>query len=83
MANKVIGRHLRRLRQRAGISQHELALRCRFTQSHISKLEQGERSLFFSEVFLYAEALGISADELLNGIRHAMFDHLRNQRDCW
>lgn len=82
MANRVIGQHLRELRKFAGLTQYELAKRCELTQSYISKVEQGERSLFLAEAFLYAEALGISGEELIEGIRHALFEHLRNQRDC-
>lgn len=80
IANIVIGQHLRRLRECAGLSQYEVAHRCQLSQSFVSKIEQGERTLLFSEMFLYAEALGLSCDELLFSTRHALFDHLRNLR---
>lgn len=80
ITNIVIGQHLRRLRKRAGLSQYEVAHRCQLSQSYVSKIELGERTLLFSEMFLYAEALGLSCDELLFSTRHVLFDHLRNLR---
>lgn len=38
-----VGESIRRRRKEAGLSQEELASRADITQSHLSKLERGER----------------------------------------
>lgn len=51
---------LRETRERAEISQAELARRLGESQSFVSKCERGERRLDIAEVHAFCEALGIS-----------------------
>jgi transcriptional regulator with XRE-family HTH domain len=56
---RIFLRHLRAARQRAGLTQDELAERLGQTQSFISKCERGERRLDIVEVKISCRALGI------------------------
>ncbi len=53
-------RLLREARERAGMSQEELAERLGETQSFVSKCERGERRLDVVETWRFCEALGVS-----------------------
>ena len=53
-------RLLREARERAGVTQAELARRLDQQQSFVSKCERGERRLDMIEVFQICEALGVS-----------------------
>lgn len=60
-SNKEFGEKLRRYREKAGISQLELARACGFsTKAAISKIENGERDMKRDKLQLAAEKLGIS-----------------------
>ncbi len=71
-ANRVIGQCLRDVRVRQGRTQGQLAASLGRPQSFVSKIESGERSLHFSEVFEYAEALGVSSENLVCEIASAL-----------
>ena len=64
-SNRSIGRALRCVREERGLTQVELAASLGKPQSFISKIESGERSLHVYELFSYAEALGMDAQELV------------------
>lgn len=64
-ANKVIGQCLREAREGRGRTQMQLAEALGRPQSFVSKIESGERSLHFSEVFAYARALEMPAEQLV------------------
>lgn len=51
---------LREVRERAGVTQEQIAERLETTQSIISKCERGERRLDIIELKAWCEALGIS-----------------------
>ena len=53
-------RLLRDTRERAGITQEELAAQLGETQSFVSKCERGERRLDIIDVHAFCEALGVS-----------------------
>ncbi len=53
-------RLLRGTRQRAGLTQQELARRIDESQSFVSKCERGERRLDIVEVHAFCSALGVS-----------------------
>ena len=67
--NKLIGACLRDQRRKAGLNQADAAQLLNVPQSTISKMESGERSLLFFELFAYAEALGIEPGELFRAIK--------------
>ena len=64
-ANRTCGKCLSQIRREQGITQVELAKKLGVPQSFISKVETGERSLRVYEQFAYAEALGISVEDLV------------------
>ena len=70
--NRLIGKYLKTVRKSAGLTQRDVAERCHVAQSFVSKLEQGERSLQFFELFEYSEALGVTPEELFAGSRHVL-----------
>jgi transcriptional regulator with XRE-family HTH domain len=57
---------LRRERQRAGLSQEELAFRASMDRTFVSRAERGERQPALATVLLLAEALGIPAATLVD-----------------
>jgi transcriptional regulator with XRE-family HTH domain len=61
-------RHLRAARQKAGLTQIELARRLRSTQSFVSKCERGERRLDVVELRLWCEALGVPLPSFVNDL---------------
>lgn len=64
-ANRTCGKCLSQIRREQGVTQVELARKLGVPQSFISKVETGERSLRVYEQFAYAEALGISVEDLV------------------
>jgi transcriptional regulator with XRE-family HTH domain len=59
----IFGRRLRILRERAGLSQTQLAARCNFEQSHISRWERGGAEPRFESLVQLADALGVPLDD--------------------
>lgn len=59
---------IRRLRERKGWSQDELAKKCGYNgRSAISKIEKGERDLRADKILAIATALGVSPSYLMDG----------------
>jgi transcriptional regulator with XRE-family HTH domain len=66
LLREVFGGNLRRLRERAGLSQEALATRAGgLHRTEISLLERGEREPRLSTVVLLAQALGVKVATLL------------------
>lgn len=70
-SNRSIGKALQLVRVERGLTQVELAASLGKPQSFISKIESGERSLHVYELFSYAEALGMDAQELVGRLEEA------------
>lgn len=62
-----VGQRLRAVRVAQGMSQTKLAELLGITQSNVSGLERGVRSLTIHQVARLATTLGVSTDELLLG----------------
>jgi transcriptional regulator with XRE-family HTH domain len=63
-----LGRRVKRLRERAGMTQHELADRSGVSRTTIANLETGVRpSLLVDNAVRLADALGVSLDLLVRG----------------
>ncbi|WP_370875323.1 helix-turn-helix domain-containing protein [Chitinophaga terrae (ex Kim and Jung 2007)] len=58
------GANLQKIRKSKGISQEELANRCDFPMSQISRIETGVINTSISHVSAIAKGLGIAPDEL-------------------
>jgi len=63
--NRVLGRNIRVLRKRRGLSQEELALEADMKRSYVSDLERGTRNPSVKAVGRLAKALGVEAWQLL------------------
>ena len=69
VSKKQVGERLRALRLERGMTQQELAKILGTTQSNVSGLERGTRSLTIHQVVKLANALRTSTDEILRGVK--------------
>ena len=68
---KQIGQNIRRLRERADMTQDVLSARlqlmgCDITRSAVAKIEVGQRHLYPDEIICIRRILNVSYDELLS-----------------
>lgn len=68
---KKIGQNIRRLRERAGITQEYLATRlqldgCDITRSAVAKIEVGQRHLYPDEIVLIRKILNVNFEEIFS-----------------
>jgi transcriptional regulator with XRE-family HTH domain len=61
--------NLRKQRERSGLSQEALADACDLHRTEISLLERRKRSPRLETIVILARGLGVSASELLDGVR--------------
>ena len=66
---KKIGNNIRILREKAGMTQEELAAKlqiggCDITRSAVAKIEVGQRHLYTDEIILIKQILKVSYDEI-------------------
>ena len=66
---KIVGQNIRRLRERAKITQEQLAARlqlcgCDITRSAVAKIEVGQRHLYPDEVILIRKILNVTYEEI-------------------
>lgn len=61
-------RRLRAVREDADITQNELAVRLRKTQSFVSKCERGERRIDVIELRAFCKAMKISFVDFIRGL---------------
>lgn len=66
---KLVGRNVRRIRQRRGLTQERFAEISGFSQQYISSLEQGKRNPTVVTLYELATALGVSHMELVRPAR--------------
>ena len=64
-----IGNNIRRLRERAGVTQDYLAAKlqlngCDITRSAVAKIEVGKRHLYPDEIMLIKQILNVEYDEI-------------------
>ncbi len=62
---KLVGRNVRRIRQRNGLTQEQFAEVSGFSQQYISGLERGHRNPTIVTLYELATALGVSHVELV------------------
>ena len=70
VVEKQIGKNIRRLRKRAGLTQEIMAARlqiagCDITRSAVAKIESGQRHLYVDELILMKNILDVTYEELL------------------
>lgn len=62
----ILATNVRRIRLATGLSQEGLADRAGLHRTYISSLERGQRNVSVQNIFLLADALGVSPAELLS-----------------
>ena len=65
---KRFGRNLAKCRERAGITQEELGMRAELHRTAVGQLERGERVARSDTVVKLAYSLGITPEDLLEGL---------------
>ncbi len=68
---KRIGKNIKRLREREGLTQEELAAKlqvsgCDITRSSVAKIEVGQRHLYPDEILLIKDILRVRYEEIFN-----------------
>lgn len=63
----IFGENLKAIREAAGMTQLELALKVERTQKTISKIEKGRQRIYLGDVYMFAKALQVPAALLLTG----------------
>lgn len=68
---KRIGKNIRALRERVGMTQEQLAAKlqtngCDITRSAVAKIEVGQRHLYPDEIILIKEILKVSFEEIFD-----------------
>ena len=68
---KKIGKNIRKLRERAGLTQEQVAAKlqlggCDITRSAVAKIEVGQRHLYPDEIILLKEMLGVTYEEIFS-----------------
>lgn len=68
---KRIGRNIRRLREKAGVTQEYVATKlqingCDITRSAVAKIEVGQRHLYPDELILIKQILNVEFDDILS-----------------
>lgn len=66
------GKHVRKLRKQAGLTQDELGRRCFADARKIGSVERGEYDFSFSSLYIIANGLGLAPKELF------CFEYSRN-----
>lgn len=64
-AKQILAKNVRQLRTQAGLSQEELAARADLHRTYISSIERAERNVTLENIFILADALGVTPAELV------------------
>jgi transcriptional regulator with XRE-family HTH domain len=66
---KLVGKNVKRIREKKGLTQERLAEISGFSQQYISSLEQGRRNPTIITLYELAASLGVSHLELVRPVR--------------
>ena len=66
---KLVGKNVKRIREKKGLTQERLAEISGFSQQYISGVEQGRRNPTIITLYELAESLGVSHLELVRPVR--------------
>ncbi len=67
-AKTIFGKNVRRLRERLGFSQEELADRAGLHRTYVGSVERGERNISLENIVAIARALDVSPADLVMAI---------------
>ncbi len=67
--NAEIGRRIRQIREKQGITQHELALRCDIEASNMCRIESGNTNLTVKTIVRVCSSLNVPFYKLTEGIK--------------
>ena len=62
------GRRIRQLREAQGLSQEELAHRCRVHWTFLGQVERGQRGIRLDNIVKVSNGLGVPAGDLVNDL---------------
>jgi transcriptional regulator with XRE-family HTH domain len=62
------GQRIRKLREKRGLSQVEMAHRFGIDRGHISDLERGKKSVCLPMIEVLSKGFGVSVSELMRGL---------------
>jgi transcriptional regulator with XRE-family HTH domain len=62
---EIVGKNIRRIREELGLSQLDLAKRCKMTNRYVSILETRPRNLTLATIQTIADALGVHPCDLI------------------
>lgn len=62
---RLVGRNVRRARERAGLSQEQLAVRAGVSQQYVSTVENGRRNVTVVSLYILAQQMNATPVELL------------------
>ncbi len=62
---KTFGTNVQKFRKQKGLSQEELAKKCRLHRTYIGGIERGERNVSLINLKKIATALGVKIDDLI------------------
>jgi len=65
----LLGRNIRKLRQKLGVSQEALAELAELHRTYVGGIERGERNVSLLNIVVLARALKVAPAKLLEGIR--------------
>jgi transcriptional regulator with XRE-family HTH domain len=65
--HKLVGKNVRRVREKTGLTQEKLSEISGFSQQYISGLEQGRRNPTIVTLYELSQALGVTHIELMRG----------------
>jgi transcriptional regulator with XRE-family HTH domain len=63
---KNVGDKIRETRERLGLSQDEVVLKCDVTKGNLSNIENGNKDFYFTTFLEIAKGLGVEPKELLD-----------------
>lgn len=65
---RTIGQRIRKLREDQGLSQEELAARCKCHRTYVGMVERAEKSISVAALAKFAKALKTTMSSLLEGL---------------
>ncbi len=68
MITKDLGKRIRSLRNKTGLSQEKFALRIEMDRTYFASVESGRRNISILNIKKIADGLGISLSELFTGL---------------